>query len=126
MKKGTIVAVIIAFLIGLFGMIAIDDLFIKNPKLEDAATKSVTITKISEGTSNDIVFTDNQGETYYIKRGLKQGLILDSLNVKVLNKTVTLHLTKNIFGSTGHITQLTVDDVIIFTEFSSDIEHSEN
>ncbi|MBP93977.1 hypothetical protein SAMN04487989_101339 [Bizionia echini] len=126
MKKGTILAAIIAFLVGLFGLIAIDDLFIKEPKLKDAAVKTVTITAINEGTTNDIVFTDSQGETYYINRGLEQNLILDSLNAKVLNKTVTLHLPKNWLGTSEHIAQLTVNDVIIFTEFSPESENSED
>jgi hypothetical protein len=42
---------------------------------------------------------------------------LDSLNVKVLNKTVTLHLEKLAFGPTKHIAQLAIEDQVIFTEF---------
>tara|TARA_R110002012_G_scaffold312248_1_gene522629 strand:- start:197502 stop:197882 length:381 start_codon:yes stop_codon:yes gene_type:complete len=126
MKKGTILAAILAFVLGFFGLIAINDLFIKDPQLKDSAVQTVIITEIREGTTNDIVFTDSQGDMYYINRGLEHGLILDSLNAKVLNKTVTLHLPKNWLGTSEHIAQLTVNDVIIFTEFTSEVENSEN
>ena len=70
------------------------------------------------GSSFDIVFYDNGSDFYYINRGLERGLNLDSLNAKVLNKTVTLHLAKILGGITSeHISQLTVGDEIIFTEF---------
>ena len=47
------------------------------------------------------------------------GLNLDSLNAKVLNKTVTLHLPKMLGGlvTSEHIAQLKVGEEIIFTEF---------
>ena len=92
---------------------------INNPKPEDCVIESVTITKITEGSSNDIVFHDDGTDFFYINRGLERGLNLDSLNAKVLNKTVTLHLAKVIGGITSeHISQLTLGDEIIFTEFN--------
>lgn len=47
------------------------------------------------------------------------GLNLDSLNVKVLNKTVTLRLPKLLGGlvTSEQIAQLKVGKEIIFTEF---------
>lgn len=90
---------------------------ITNPKPEDCVVQTVTIQKILEGTANDIVFYDTGTDRYYINRGLERGLNLDSLNAKVLNKTVTLHLPKLVLGTSEHIAQLAVDDVIIFTEF---------
>ena len=92
---------------------------IKDPKPEECYIQSETIINITEGTSHDIVFSDDSGDHYYINRGLERGLNLDSLNAKVLNKTVTLHLPKVLGGlvTSEHIAQLTVDDTIIFTEF---------
>jgi len=52
-----------------------------------------------------------------INRRLERGLNLDSLNAKVLNKTVTLHVPKLWLGTSEHIAQLAVSDEIIFTEF---------
>ena len=47
------------------------------------------------------------------------GLNLDSLNAKVLNKSVTLHLPKLMGGliTSEHIAQLAVVNEVIFTEF---------
>ena len=77
------------------------------------------IIEITEGPSFDIVFHDNETDRYYINLGLENGLNLDSLNVKVLNKTVTLHLPKLFYGTSEHIAQLAIGDEIIYTEFSS-------
>lgn len=90
---------------------------INNPKPEECEVITTTIIKIEEGSSYDIVFRTNGTDYYYINRGLEQGLNLDSLNAKVLNKTVTLHLPRLIFGTSEHISQLTVGDEIIFSEF---------
>jgi len=72
---------------------------------EKCKIQTETIIKISEGTSNDIVFSDNH---------------LDSLKTKVLNKTVTLHLPKLFGGAiiSEHVAQIAVDDNIIFTELN--------
>ena len=92
---------------------------IHNPKPENCEIVNANITKISEGSTNDIVFIDSRGDRYYINRGLEQGLNLQDLNASVLNKTVTLHLAKVIGGiaTSEHIAQLAVDSNIIFTEF---------
>ena len=90
---------------------------INNSQPEDCDIVEITIKKITEGSSYDIVFHNTSPNTYYINRGLEQGLNLDSLNAKVLNKTVTLHLPKLMFGTSEHIAQLAIGDNIIFTEF---------
>ncbi len=111
------------FLIAFFALTFIAVLFlfksciINNPKPEECTIVTAKITKITEGTSFDIVFHDNQGDFYYINRGLEQGLNLDSLNAKVLNKTVTLHLPKLALGTSEHIAQLAIGKEVIFTEF---------
>ncbi len=90
---------------------------IDNPKPDECEVVSVKITKIIEGTSYDIVFYDDDNDFYYVNRGLEHGLNLDTLNSKVLNKTVTLHLPKLILGTSEHIAQLVVENDTIFTEF---------
>lgn len=90
---------------------------INNPKPEECEVIDVKITSIYEGASYDIVFHDSGNDYYYINRGMEQGLNLDSLNAKVLNKTVTLHLPKLLFGTSEHIAQMVIDEEIIYTEF---------
>jgi hypothetical protein len=91
---------------------------VKNNTPKNTVKHNITVTKITEGGVKDIVFHDSGSDFYYINRGLENGLNLDSLNAKVLNKTVTLHLAKLIGGTTSeHITQLTLGDEIIYTEF---------
>ena len=90
---------------------------ISNPKPEECTVQKVKITKITEGSSFDIVFYDDGTDKFYINRGLERGLNLDSLNTKVLNKTVTLHLPILPIGTSEHIAQLVVENDTIFTEF---------
>ena len=90
---------------------------ISNPQPEDCEVVEFTIKRITEGSTYDIVF-HNTNNYYYINRGLEQGLNLDSLNAKVLNKTVTLHLPKLLFGTAEHIAKMALGDEIIFTEFN--------
>ena len=101
-------------------LIFFNSCIINNPTPEDCVVIDVKITRITEGSSYDIVFHDNGTDFYYINRGLEQGLNLDSLKRKVLNKTVTLHLAKVLGGITSeHISQLAIGDEIIFTEFDN-------
>lgn len=99
--------------------ILLNSCIVKDVQPEDCVIQTQKIIEITEGTSYDIVFKDTGGDRYYINRGIEQGLNLDSLNVKVLNKTVTLHLAKVMGGlaTSEHISQLSVNDAIIFTEF---------
>lgn len=105
----------IAFI--LLSFLIIKSCVISNPKPEECEVVEVKITKITEGSSYDIVFHDDGTDYYYINRGLEQGLNLDSLNAKVLNKTVTLYLPKMPFGTSEHIARMVLGDEIIFTEF---------
>ncbi|NND24083.1 MAG: hypothetical protein HKN86_05250 [Acidimicrobiia bacterium] len=93
---------------------------IYNPRPEDCYVQTETIINIKEGSTFDIVFSDTHGDHYYINRGIEMGLNLDSLNAKVLNKTVTLHLPKLLGGlvTSEHIAQLKLGDEILFTEFN--------
>ncbi len=93
---------------------------ITNPKPDTCVVYTKTIMNIEEGTSGDIIFSDTTGDHYYINRGLERGLNLESLNTKVLNKTVTLHLAKVLGGlaTSEHIAQLSIENDVIFTEFN--------
>ncbi len=90
---------------------------IQYPKPEDCDVKEIVVTRIYEGGTLDIVFAEENGDFYYINRGLEQGYTLSELEETVLNKKVTLHLAKVITGTSNHIAQLAMDDEIIFTEF---------
>ena len=114
MKRSLILSAIIALVfIGLLSCI------IHNPKPEDCEIVEARIVRISEGGVKDIVFHSTNGDYFYINRGLEQGLNLEELNNLVLNKSVTLHLAKVLGGSvvSEHISQLTLNDSIIYTEF---------
>lgn len=106
-------------LLVILSILTLTNCAISNPKPEDCKVRTVTINNVAKGMSNDIVFFSNSGDRFYINRGLEQGLNLDSLNAKVLNKTVTLHLPKLLGGIaiSEHIAQITVSDEILFTEF---------
>jgi len=76
------------------------------------------ITRITEDSDKTIVFQNTDTNFYNINRSVAQDLNLDSLKRKVLNKTVTLHLTKVIVGITSeHISQLALSDDIIYKEY---------
>lgn len=113
-RKGIIALTLVVILPLLF----IKSCVIYNPKPEDCKVISAKITKIREGSTYDIQFKTENEKAYYINRGLELGLNLDSLNAKVLNKTVTLHIATLLFGSTKHISQLTLENEIIFSEFN--------
>lgn len=90
---------------------------INHPKPEACEVIEITVTDILEGSSFDIVFKDSGTDRFYINRGLEQGLSIEVLREKVLNKKVTLHLPKLFFGTSEHIAQLAVEGDVIFTEF---------
>ena len=86
---------------------------IQNPSPESCTVKTITIERIHKGGVKDVVFTDSEGETYYINRGLENGLQLAVLEEDVLDKNVTLHLANVIYGTTAHIAQLALDGKVL-------------
>ncbi|WP_353779175.1 hypothetical protein [Winogradskyella sp. 3972H.M.0a.05] len=116
MKRLVLLFCLLAFAI--VALFAFKSCIIQNPKPEECVVMTIKVTNITEGGVKDIVFHDAGSDFYYINRGLEQGLNLDSLKTKVLNKTVTLHLAKVLGGITSeHISQLALGDEIIYTEF---------
>ncbi|NER16972.1 hypothetical protein [Spongiivirga citrea] len=95
---------------------------IKNVTAEDVVQVEGIVTDIYQGSGNDIYFKIKQVERpFYINRGMKLGLYLDSLNNTVLNKRVILHSIKRwtpltTDGIHPHISKLVVDDKVIFNE----------
>ncbi|WP_458628494.1 hypothetical protein [Winogradskyella sp. PC D3.3] len=89
-RKSIIAVAVVILLVLLF-----NSLVIYNPKSAECKIVTVKIIELRAGPTYDIQFKDRNGDTYYINRGIESGLNLDSLNVKVLNKTVTFALTKN-------------------------------
>ncbi len=106
---------VLALFLSLF--LVLKSCVINNPQPEDCEIVEIIIKKITKGSSYDIVFHDTGTDYYYINRGLEQGLNLETLNTKVLNKTVTLHLPKMLLGTSEHIAQMAIGNEIIFTEF---------
>ncbi len=91
---------------------------IQNAQPEDCEVVEVVLTEVKEGSSYDIVFSEGNKDFYYINRGLEQGLTIEDLQQQVLNKKVTLHLYKLWYGTSEHISQLSVDGNVLFTEFN--------
>ncbi|MEP2936223.1 MAG: hypothetical protein ABJM06_12550 [Gilvibacter sp.] len=98
-------------------VLAVKSCIINNPKPEECVVHKAKIIAISEGTSFDVIFKDAGGDKYYINRGLEQGLTLQELKNKVLNKEATMHLPKFAIGTSEHIAQLTVNGTVLYTEF---------
>lgn len=94
---------------------------IKNLNPEECVVHEIIVTEINEGTSNDIVIKDAGTDFYYINRGLEKGLSIKELNKKLLNKKVTLHLPEFWLGTSEHIAQLEMNDAVIYTEFSLEL-----
>ncbi len=116
MKKPILLFIVFS-IIGFVGAFTLlKSLTIENPGLEDTQTMEITVTEITEGSSNDIVFKDAGTDSYYINRGLERGLTIEGLKEKVLNKRVTLRLAKLWIGTSEHISYLAVGDEVIFTE----------
>lgn len=88
------------------------------PRSSEYVVKTVKITKIYEGGVKDIVFEEDNGNFYYINRGLEQDYTLEELEAQLLNKNVTLHLKHMLAGVSSHINQLTYEDTIVYTELN--------
>jgi hypothetical protein len=78
--------------------------------------KKMRVDAIYEGGIKDIIFAQNNGEFYYINRGLEQGYTLEGLREQLLNKTVTLQVTNMLAGPSAHINELRLGDEVIFDE----------
>ncbi|GGH36110.1 hypothetical protein IA57_06820 [Mangrovimonas yunxiaonensis] len=109
--------IVVFFCAGFFGFKAIAPLFASAPTLQSCVSKTETIAQVFKDNSQHIVLKTVSGDQYYISQDLHE-INLDTLNAKVLNKTVTLHMAKLWLGTSEYIAQLEIDDTIIFTEFN--------
>jgi hypothetical protein len=114
--RNTIIIITLVVLITLFFF---KSCVIYNPKAAECKIVATKIIELRTGPTFDIQFKSDKGQHYYINRGIESGLNLDSLKTKVLNKTVTLHLPKMIYGPSKHIAQLAVEENILYTEFNN-------
>ncbi|NRD19102.1 hypothetical protein HNV08_03505 [Winogradskyella eckloniae] len=112
-------AIIIVLPLVLVPVLFFKSCIIQNTQPSDCKVVSAKIVALKAYPSLDIGFRGDQGERFYINRGVEFGLNLDSLNAKVLNKTVTLHLPKLLFGVTRHIAHLEIDGQILYSEFKN-------
>ncbi|WP_299102372.1 hypothetical protein [uncultured Winogradskyella sp.] len=119
MKSSVRNAIIIVLSLVLVPVLFFKSCVIQNPKPSECKVVTAKIIELRAGPTFDIGFTGDQGERFYINRGIESGLNLDSLNAKVLNKTVTLHLPILLYGPTRHIAQLEIDGQILYSEFKN-------
>ena len=76
-------------------------------------TVTDTVTGVYDGGSTmDVIFSLKHHKSYYINRGLENGLRMDSLNKQVLNKQVTISYA----SPTTHINRFEFGGKIIFSE----------
>ena len=95
------------------------------PENEDEllATKGEVVS-VTEGTSNDIVFKlKGETDSFYINRGLEQGLNLKDLQSKLIGKQVTLKYPKhwsllNIAGNTKHLSVIELNNEKVFSSLN--------
>lgn len=91
---------------------------IMNPEPDSCDVVTIKVSKIYEAGTKDIVLDNPENNQYYINRGLESGFKIETLEHELLNKEVTLHLAKTIFGRSRHIAQLAIKDSIYYTEFN--------
>jgi len=94
-----------------FGIL-LNSCIVQNPKPEACEVVEMVITNVS-----DILIDNGDEHFYYINRGLEQGLIVENIESKILNKKVTLQLAKTITGTSKHMAQLAAENEIIYSEF---------
>ena len=75
-------------------------------------TISDTVTGIYEGGVKDVVFSLKHHKSYYINRGLENGLHLDSLRKQVMGKRVTISYA----SPTTHINRFEKGGRVIYSE----------
>lgn len=108
---------IISLAMGLLLFITTTGCIIQNPQPQDCVQLEIVVESIYKGSAADIVLTQSDGDFYYINRGLEQGLDIDQLRDKLLNKKVNLHLAKTRMGTSAHIAQIAINRTVIYSEF---------
>ena len=83
-----------------------------------------TVSKITEGGVKDAVFTlQNHKSSYYINRGLENGLTLKELRSALSGEEITIYCSNPWtsfapFGTCSkHICELKVNDYVVYSEF---------
>ncbi len=109
---------IIKFIGGVASLFVLQSCIINNAKQQECIVKQIVVTEIYHSNAADIFFKEANGDFYYINRGMERDLKIKQLEGKVMGKKITLHLYTFWFGyQSNHISQLGLDDEILFTEF---------
>ncbi|MES2748357.1 MAG: hypothetical protein V4648_08250 [Bacteroidota bacterium] len=95
-----------------------------NPAKENSVAVSGIVKNIREGGVKDVVFKlENDKAFYYINRGFENGFELNKAKSDFEGKKITLFYAKSWspltrFGTTSkHITHLTVNDSVVYSEW---------
>ena len=85
-----------------------------NGKCIVCRTKTITdtVTGVFEGGVKDAVFSFRHHKSYYINRGLENGLDIDTLIKHVVNRPVTISYA----SPTNHINHFVLDGKVLFSE----------
>ena len=109
---------IIKFIGGIASLFVLQSCIINNAQQQECIVKQIVVTEIYQSNAADIFFKEANGDFYYINRGMERDLKIKQLEGKVMGKKITLHLYTFWFGyQSNHISQLGLDDEILFTEF---------
>lgn len=85
-----------------------------NGKCVVCSTRTITdtVTGIYEGGVKDVVFSLKHHKSYYINRGLENGLHLDTLRKQVMGKQVTISYA----SPTTHINRFEINGRTLYSE----------
>ena len=109
---------IIKAIVAMACLLFFESCIINNAKKQECIVKQIVVSEVYSSNAADIFFKEANGDFYYINRGLERGLKFSQLENKVMGKKITLYLYKFWFGhQSNHISQLALDDEILFTEF---------
>lgn len=100
----------LAFLIFVLGPV--------DTRKENSVEVKGEIVQIFEGPSYDIVFrVAGKPNTYYINRGIESGLELEALEHQLIGEQVSLWYAKSWPTSGGHITHLSFQGEVLYSEW---------
>lgn len=112
----------------LFAVLVIAALFLVFRPISVSRDNSIvintTVEKVSEGSEDNVIFKlNNTSGIFYINHGLQKGLNLDTLQMELQNREVTvLYLKSNFFSGfspvkgTRYITELKLGTKVIYSE----------
>lgn len=90
---------------------------------ENSIQYAGVVESIHEGGTLDVVFRlRDHHNTFYINRGLEQGLDLEQLKADLIGEKVVLWYAKSwVSGEGGHITRLMHEEQVLFSEWKAPV-----